>query len=190
MSLHCDECSVSQDVLNEVFEFGISRLPYMGHTHCHFAVIYSGKGKSIKILSYGFNHIRHKRSIHAEVDAINNLPPITRKKKKLVKVSLLVIRISRGIKKITSSKCCVKCCEAIYIIPPLRGYTIDNVAFSNYKGNIEDYHPIELLLDNNYHTSVYYSKRYYVPKIRKKVISQPDRLTKMFLSKKDDSDSE
>lgn len=185
MSIVVPECSISEKALAHLTEYGISMFRYMGHTFCHFAMIYTCKGKSIKIFSYGFNQIRSKRTIHAEVDAINNLPPIRRRKKKLVKVKLIVIRITRGKLKLAESRCCVRCCEAIYSIPPLRGYTIENVAFSNDHGCIEDHHPISLLLDDDYHVSVYFSKRNYHPKIRAKVISNPNRKVKMFIKKKE-----
>ena len=189
MSFAIPECSVSQRAVSILTEYGISMLKYMGHNFCHFAMIYTNCGKTVKVYSYGYNHIRSKRSIHAEVDAINNLPPV-RRKKKLVKVKLLVIRISRGKLKLAESRCCVRCCESIYRVPPLRGYTIENVAFSNDCGCVEDHHPISLLIDDDYHVSVYYSKRNYHPKIRDRVISHPNPKVKLFIRKKEETDTE
>ena len=189
MSFTVPECSVSERALSSLIEYGISMLKYMGHNFCHFAMIYNSRGKSVKIYSYGFNHLRGKRSIHAEVDAINNLPPL-RRKKNLTKVKLLVIRLTRGKTKLAESRCCVRCCESIYRIPPLRGYTIENVAFSTESGCVVDHHPISLLLDDDYHLSVYYSKRKYHPKIRDRVMSHPNPRIKLFIKKKEDSESE
>ena len=127
---------------------------------------------------------------HAEIDAINNLPSITRKKRRLVKITLIVIRISRRLGHLGDSKCCMHCCECIYKIPALRGYTIDSVIYSNSDGGFEEHHPIELLVEDNYHISSYFSSRNYKPKIRKRVMANPDVKTKMFLDKKDSSESE
>lgn len=176
--------------LLELFEF-INRNKFaINKTFNHFALIYKTNGKKIQVLSYGINHIRRGISIHAEVDAINNLPNIVRKKKKLVKVSLLVIRVSRSRTKLGDSKCCIKCCETIYKIPPLRGYTIDSVTYSTPEGNLESSHPITLLIEDDYHMSTYYTTRKYKPKIRNKVLKNPGRKEQLFIKKKSDSDSD
>lgn len=176
--------SVSDFAVQELIEYAAQNINYMAATHCHFAMIYIQSGKVIKPLSFGYNHLKKEHSIHAEVDAINNLPSFSRKKKKLVKAKLLVIRVSRGKMKLAKSRCCIRCCEAIYRIPPLRGYTITNVAFSCKDGSIEDHHPIHLLLEDDYHMSIYYSRRNYTPKIRQKVIENPNPKTKLFMLKK------
>ena len=153
----------------------------------HFAMCVNSKGTP---LSFGTNQVRRDRTIHAEIDAINNLPSITRKKRRLVKITLIVIRISRRLGHLGDSKCCMHCCECIYKIPALRGYTIDSVIYSNSDGGFEEHHPIELLVEDNYHISSYFSSRNYKPKIRKRVMANPDVKTKMFLDKKDSSESE
>ena len=158
-------------------------------TFNHFAIIFKANGKKINIISYGINHVRRGISIHAEVDAINNLPPVT-KKRKLVRISILVIRVSRSITTLGDSKCCIKCCETIYKIPPLRGYTIDSVTYSTPEGNLESAHPITLLIEDDYHMSTYYTSRNYKPKIRESVLKNPTRMVKMFIDKKSDSDPE
>ena len=177
------KCNIPLHVVYLLYNYGKSMLQFMGHPSCHFAMIYTCSGKSITVYSYGHNHIRHKRPIHAEMDAINNLPPVS-KKKKLVKVKLLVIRISKSKLTLMDSKCCVRCCEIIYKIPPLRGYTVENIAYSTESGSIEDYHPINLLLDDEYHTSFYYSKRNYKPKIREKAFANPSPRMQLFINKK------
>lgn len=178
----CDDSSVSEMALQHLIDYGKERIPYMGHHFCHFCMIYTTKGKTFNVLSYGYNHIRHKISVHAEADAINNLPPAPRKKK-LIKVNILVIKFSKKGNKIGNSKCCMKCCETIFKIPPLRGYTIDTVSYSNQKGCIEDYHPIDLLLEEDYHTSYYYKKKRYRPKIRNAAIKCQNKSIKHFMDR-------
>lgn len=153
----------------------------------HFCMIVLSNGKGGPI-SFGINQVRKGITLHAEKDAINNLPP--RKKRRLVKITLIVIRISRRLGHLGDSKCCMHCCECIYKIPPLRGYTVDSVIYSNSDGELEEHHPIELLIEDNYHISSYFSSRNYKPKIRKRVMAHPDVKTKMFLYKKDSSESE
>ena len=178
------KCVIQSKILDTLIDYSVPKLKYMGHSYCHFALIYSCSGKSFKIYSYGYNQLRKGKTIHAEVDAINNLPPLHKKnKKKLLKVSILVIRLTRGEKVLVDSKCCMKCCEAIYKIPALRGYTIDNVAYSNNEGDIEEHHPISLLCQEDYHLSVYYSRTNYKPKIRQSVLNNPDRKTQLFINK-------
>lgn len=180
------ECSVSDNALAIITEYGYSMLKFMGQNFCHFAMIYTTTGKAVKVYSFGYNHIRSNRSIHAEVDAINNLPPL-RRKRKLVKVKLLVVRFSKKMK-LADSRCCIRCCESIFKVPPLRGYTIENVGFSNDLGHIEDHHPMTLLVDDDYHLSVYYAKRKYSPKIRNKIIANASPKVKLFMSKKEEVD--
>ena len=165
-------------------EYGINLLKYMGHQFCHFAMIYTKRSKSIvNVLSYGYNHIRDGKSIHAEVDAINNLR--TSLRKKLKGVNLLVIRLLRSPEHaLAQSKCCMRCCECIFKIPSLKGYRIDQVLYSNVSGEIEKHHPIDLLIEDDYHVSVYYSKRKYKPKIRSKVLMNPTSKVRLFLNKR------
>ncbi|ADO67362.1 hypothetical protein crov328 [Cafeteria roenbergensis virus] len=182
MRIAVAECSVSDKALSLITDYAYSMLKYMGLNFCHFAMIYTTTGKAVKVYSFGYNHIRSNRSIHAEVDAINNLPPL-RRKKKLVKVKLLVVRFSKRMK-LADSRCCIRCCESIFKIPPLRGYTIENVAFSNESGCIEDHHPMTLLVDDEYHLSIYYAKRKYCPKIRNKIIANASPKVRLFMRKK------
>lgn len=174
---------VNHNILESLHNYSLKQIKYMkGQTHCHFAVIFNNKGT---IITYGYNNFRRGLTVHAEVDAINNLPPATTKKSRLKKISILVIRLSKKEHRITDSKCCVRCCESIYKIPALRGYTIESVHYSNNNGYIEDHHPIELLIEPEYHLSVYYTKRGYKPRIRERVLSNPDKRVKMFIRKID-----
>jgi len=135
--------------------------------HRHFAAIFIEKKRHNSIISFGFNQMRNGKSIHAEMDAINNLP--SKSKKRLVKVSLMVMRLNKDCVGMGNSKCCIKCCETIYRIPPLRGYTIENVYYSNGDGNIESHHPINLLLEESYHTTLFFTKKKYKPRLPNKI---------------------
>jgi len=148
--------------------------------HGHFAAIFIEKKR--QILSYGTNQIRNGKSIHAEMDAINNLPP-NPKRNRLRRVSLIVIRLSKGCTCIGNSKCCIKCCETVYRIPPLRGYTIDSVYYSNSKGRIEEHHPISLLLEETYHRSVFFTRRGYKPRLPDRIRSSPTMKESLFIAK-------
>ena len=176
-----------KNALASIIEYSISNLPFCKTTFNHFAMIYSSKGKTLKIYSYGYNHIRNNKSIHAEIDAINNLPNVT-KKKKLVKVYLIVIRLTNksnhGLK-LQESKCCINCKETICDLPQKRGFYISIVSYSNKLGQIETKHPVSLLLEKQYYISKYFSKRNYFPKIRHNIIKNPNPKTKLFLLKRD-----
>ena len=176
-------CSIPNTVVEALLDYSIDMIKFATEKFSHFAVIYSDQKKSFKIHSFGFNQTRKGKSIHAEVDAINNLIPLPRSKR-LKKVSILVIRLSKGMRKLSDSKCCLKCCEAIYKIPPLRGYNIENVAFSTRDSNIIDTHPIDLLVDDTIEPSIYFRNSGYKPKIRTKILSNPTPIFKFFIEKK------
>jgi hypothetical protein len=94
--------------------------------------------KKARILSFGVNQMGDsdgkKPGIHAEYDALTKLMPI-RRKKKLESINLLVVRLSSK-NKIQSSKPCFNCIETMKKFPPKKGYKIDNVYYSDSKGDI------------------------------------------------------
>lgn len=157
-------------------EYAEKNMKYCEIKFSHFAMIYSNFGKSgIRVHSYGMNQLREGRTIHAEVDAINKLKPRFAKSKgggRQISVKILVIRLSMGKCKYSESKCCAACSEAIYQIPPLRGYNIEEVAFSRSSGEIEVYHPVHLLLTEP-HLSFYYVRRGWKPKVKKRIKEHP-----------------
>lgn len=161
----------SNDILEELIIYGNKNIHKAGVSNKHYCVIFQERKKCSKILCYGMNHIRNGKTIHAEVDAINNLPPSS-KRNRLMKVSLMVIRINKH-NKICNSRCCVKCCESIYSIPSYRGYVIDQIYYSNEEGEIEYSHPISLLLNVNVHKSSYFKKKNYKPRLPDKIKSSP-----------------
>jgi hypothetical protein len=171
------------DILEILQEYGLKNLHYGEVNFKHFAVIYEEKKKTQNIISFGMNHMRDGKPIHAEMDAINNLPP-AKKKNRLTHINLMVIRISKSLGIMANSKCCIKCCETIYRIPPLRGYTIDQVYYSNTEFEIESSHPIELLLEDTVHTSLYFERKGYKPRIPSRIKKTPNSKEKLFLRKK------
>lgn len=115
-------------------------------------------------MTYGTNHLRDGKTIHAELDAILKLPQRYTKKK--LKVTMIVIRLSNGLNKFSNSKCCIKCIENIILQPEIRGYQIQKVHYSTADGLIETKTPLELLEDPNYHTTRYYQNRNYKPRLK------------------------
>jgi len=99
----------------------------------HCAIVFTKKRGVICPLSYGENHIRGKTSIHAEADAINKLP--FKKDGRLLKVSLLVLRVTKT-GKYTMSKPCMHCIQKMNDTV-LRNYKISSVYYTNKEGEIE-----------------------------------------------------
>lgn len=108
----------------------------------HISCILKGKIRSIhsktQMLSYGVNQMGDsdgiKPGIHAEQDALSKLMPL-KYKKKLEKISLLVIRLSPN-NKLKISKPCSSCIQLIKTIPLKKGYKIKYIYYSDNEGNI------------------------------------------------------
>ena len=71
---------------------------------------------------------------HAEIDAINHLPPQPNKHK-LIKIDLLVIRTTNHAN-IRMSKPCYHCIIQMHTLPQKKGYLINNIYYSNENGII------------------------------------------------------
>ena len=84
---------------------------------------------------YGINHYRFDLcgSTHAEVDAINRLPRLS-KKSKPKRIDIVVIRI--GGCELRNSHPCVECIHAMVNKAPKRGYEIANIYYSTQNGEI------------------------------------------------------
>ena len=113
------------------------------------------------MLSYGINIYDNKGVgiVHAEVNAIENLP--TRAyKKKLQKINILVIRTSKN-GKIGISKPCAKCLYDLSTIPQNKGYVIKDIFYSNNEGLIIKNTLNKLINNDDHHISRFYRKNNY-----------------------------
>ncbi len=98
-------------------------------------------------------------TVHAEANAIANLPQRPRKKN-LTKINILVIRTSQT-GKLGISKPCVKCLYDLSTTPQKKGYIVKDIFYSNIDGQIE-HTTLKQLIDNgNYHISRFYKLRNY-----------------------------
>ena len=114
-------------------------------------------GHVLYVLSYGINICGNNKrvgTIHAEINAIENLP--TRSlKKKLEKINILVIRTSEN-GKLGISKPCFNCLHDFSIIPQKKGYIVKNIFYSNNEGSIENTTLKKLIDNGNYHITRFY----------------------------------
>ena len=121
---------------------------------------------ALKALSYGINMYDvggGVNSIHAEVNAIMNLPQRPHNKH-LKKIDILVIRTS-VIGKIGISKPCIKCLIDMSTIPQKKGYIIKNILYSDCDGEIITTTLKKLINSKDYHISRYYKERNFKPNI-------------------------
>jgi cytidine deaminase len=118
----------------------------------HCAIIFTKKRGVICPLSYGENQIRGKSSIHAEVNAIEKLP--SRKDGRLLKVSLLVFRVTKS-GKYTMSKPCMHCIEKMNQTCA-RNYKIFSVYYTNKDGDFEKSSLNQLSNEPEKHVSKWY----------------------------------
>jgi deoxycytidylate deaminase len=110
---------------------------------CHIAVLLDRK----KVVSYGFNQMDRQcfrgkaiTSLHAEIDCLRKLRPISSIKKKY---KLLVIKVSRHDFTYTDSMPC-DCCTRY-----IKGVGLNSVYASNENGkiekiNLETYNPVKI----------------------------------------------
>ena len=116
------------------------------------------KSRIFKVLSYGINSYDNTRgvgSMHAEANAIMNLPSRPRNRKHLSKVNILVIRTSQT-GKLGNSKPCIKCILDMINIPQKKGYIIKNILYSNENGLIETTTLDRIVSEGNFHISRFY----------------------------------
>ena len=132
-----------------------------GNYH-HIACIFLGRGENlhtgrkINILSYGMNQYTDIEgitpTIHAEYDAITNLPPRTKNKKRLYRCNIFVTRLTKS-QKFGNSKPCYQCVYNMYELPELKGYRIKNVYYTDREENIIKRRLIDLLhIDEPYYS--------------------------------------
>jgi hypothetical protein len=132
-----------------------------GHYN-HICCVFRGGTKHMNILSYGTNVYAEldgkTPGIHAEYAAISKLPRIRKEKKRLERIDICVVRLSKT-KKIQCSKPCHNCIKMMCVYPNSKGYQICNVYYSNADGDITRTTLARLLCEEP-HYSRYYTKRY------------------------------
>ena len=136
----------------------------LGNCH-HIACIFETNNIYNK-LCIGINsHITGKNvgTIHAEIKAINNLPPCPNNKKKKKKIDIFIIRTSNT-GKIGMSKPCINCIIEMSSLHKKRGYQIKNVAYTDINGEIINSTLIKLL-SGDFHISRYYKTHNYQHKL-------------------------
>ena len=106
-----------------------------------------------------YNSSNKNATIHAEEDAIHNLPPVKRSKK-LEEVSLVVIRTTKH-NILGNSAPCVHCLKYMKDNAEARGYKIKRIYYSNSQGEIECHNLISLIASDNLHISAYYKTNNY-----------------------------
>ena len=119
----------------------------------HMACVIDCIKSKIIPLSYGMNGYLSCKTIHAECDAINHLPPRKRSSRNKL-INLVVIRTSKN-KKISISKPCVNCMNFLCFKPQMKGYQINKIFYSDQYGNIIE-SSINDLQENTVHISKYY----------------------------------
>jgi cytidine deaminase len=124
-------------------------------------------GRVLKALSYGINTYDvggGVNSIHAEANAIMNLPTRPRNKH-LKKIDILVIKTS-AMGKIGISKPCIKCLIDMSTMPQKKGYIIKNILYSDHNGEIITTTLKKLIESDDHHMSRYYKERNFKPNIQ------------------------
>lgn len=111
-----------------------------------------------ELVSYGENtykvntKYRLNETIHAEEQAMRNLPSLPRNKK-LKRINLLVIRQNKT--NMGNSKPCIHCILKLKDLPK-KGYMLDKIYFTTSTGSIVQCKLNDLLYDTEIHVSSYY----------------------------------
>jgi len=114
------------------------------------------------VKSYGENHYNNPNdsacsSIHAEANAMKKLLPLPRQKK-LKKVDLLVIRVSKN-GSYGNSKPCIHCILNLSKNLPDKGYILHDVYYTDGNGGIISIRFQELLNETHPHISRFYLEK-------------------------------
>jgi cytidine deaminase len=110
----------------------------------------------LKIISIFYHIIGYGQNIdyiHAEKNAILNLPNVA--SNKLKKVNILIIRKSYN-NTLTMSKPCLHCLYDMYNLARDKGYHIKKIYYSDNNGNIIKETLTNMMFDKNNHISKYY----------------------------------
>lgn len=140
-----------QNLVKHMVEMRCSYDPRILTPYRHCSMIFSEKSKSsYNLESFGINHESNRRSnhskichtdwsIHAEDMALDRIWKKANRSKKIIELSLLVIRIglhsSADSFVLSSSRPCISCLHKM-INSPKYGYRIGKVYFSNEHGKI------------------------------------------------------
>jgi len=112
-----------------------------------------------------YDNVRSEGTVHAEINAINNLIPHSAHKKHQIKIDLLVIRTSNT-GKIGMSKPCIKCIIDLSVLPQKKGYSLKNIYYSNSNGEIVKTNLKTLIETKDFHMSRYYTNHNFNFKIK------------------------
>jgi len=117
---------------------------------------YQGYLDILNQVSLGENSTREPRNgccytSHAEMEAVNKLPPIRLRGKKK-KIILIVIRINR-FGNLMNSTPCFKCIQYLERLNKSSGYKIDKIYYSNAEGKVEIHKLSELINSEEKHIS-------------------------------------
>lgn len=90
-----------------------------------------------KVITYGENipdsEYYHK-NFHAEHNALRHLSP-RKNKKRLIHIDIIVIRVN-NLGYTIMSKPCLHCLQKMCMIPPILGYKVNKIHYSDSNGNI------------------------------------------------------
>ena len=134
--------------------------PCICNHYNHIACVFEGKKSGLdkaRILHFGTNMMGDidgtTPGIHAEHNALSKLKPI-KYKKRLEQINILVIRVSKT-NKIQTSKPCNNCIKIMETIPEKKGYKLQNIYYSDDKGNIIKT-SLNILKNEEHHYTRYY----------------------------------
>ena len=116
------------------------------------------------VQSYGENQYNNPNdpacsSIHAEANAMKKLLPLPRQKK-LKKVDLLVIRVSKN-GQYGNSKPCIHCILNLHKNLPDKGYSLRDVYYTDEHGKIVSIRFNELMYQTTPHISRFYTEKHF-----------------------------
>lgn len=116
------------------------------------------------VQSYGENQYNNPNdpscsSIHAEANAMKKLLPLPRQKK-LKKVDLLVIRVSKN-GQYGNSKPCIHCILNLHKNLPDKGYSLRDVYYTDEHGKIVSIRFNELMYETTPHISRFYTEKHF-----------------------------
>ena len=92
--------------------------------------------KNVLVTANNYYKPNQERSIHSERAALDKLKRFRNRSKRLIKLTLVVLKVSTTGSCIGMSKPCVRCLHAMATIPQMYGYKINSVIYSNKEGGL------------------------------------------------------